>query len=238
MAVATVQTVSATTQATNASSLSATLTPGVGSLLLAWLMVARGTSATFTGGSVTWTEIGSLPNSAGSVFLWGATATAATALSVEGSYVAAVTDGKSILVVTELSGHIGWGVATATSVTGNTTLGSVTLTTTSANAAIYTCEGVGTAIIEGNEPVGYTVEYEGTVLGAAGDYGHAVASTADAGVAGAKVITWGTSPGTTIGGRRILVVEVKPSVTVTFNYNLLEHRVMRGAGRGVMRGVA
>ena len=238
--VALVQTVSGTQVATNVGSITASLTPSAGNLMIAVFTQNRGTGpVAFTGGDVTWTELinstAALSNPDERAFMFGATATAATAVSVDGSYTLSTgSGGRSIVFVHEVSGHSGFGSVIATGTIASSTLRSVTIVTTAASAAILTSHHGAT--LEGNEPTTFT-GLGSAVLGAPVVAMNNAVNTA-IGVAGTYVVEWGADPGTSIALRRILAVVIVPAATVTFNYSNLEHRVMRGAGRAVMRGVA
>ena len=243
MTAAIVQTVVATTTSTAAASLSAAITPASGNLLVAYLTITLATgTVTFTVGDVVWSFINEIPSSGTvvQVSAWSAIPTASTAVSVDVTYTGSGgTGGKAALTVSEFTLHNGVGVSTIGTVAGASTLISVPLVTTSANAAILTSHGAPNATLEGNLPTGYSSLAGDSVLGAGNDFSYQLAGTSDGGAAGTHTVQWGANPGTSIpGGRRVIAIEIIPAATVSFNYNLLEHRVMRGAGRAVMRGVA
>ena len=240
MAVAVVQTSTGYQVATNVGSVTSSLTPASGNLLVAFLTVNNSTgAATMADANYTWASAiistgGNLgPLVAGWVFV--TTATANTLVSATGTYgLTAGTGGRSRLNIIELSGHNGYGVTTATFATAAATLLTVNIVTTSSGMAILT--GHHSNTLETNLPATFSG------LGSFSTSGPAIAFNwsynATLGAAGTYAVQWGANPGTSMDRRRITVLEIIPAVTVTFNYNLLEHRVMRGAGRGLMRGVA
>ena len=235
-----------TTTASGSYSVSATsFTPASGDLMLAYVTIfdAADGSAVCTGGDVAWTLVAN-EDGTGSVglanrdgFVFRSTATAATAVVVSCGYTALTTGGYAYIRALALQGHGGVGSVFATSTDANSTLfiGSVSH---SASSAIFASHH--TTQPDGNLPTTFTGagSMSSALAGAIGTIALNIAYNLDIGASGTETVQWGTTPGTTVARRRYFLVEVLPAATVTFNYNLLEHRVMRGAGRGLMRGVA
>ena len=229
-----------TTTASGSYSVSATsFTPASGDLMLAYVTIfdCLTGSAVCTGGDVTWTKLldedgDGLRDS----FAFGATATAATAVVVSVGYSASATGGWAYVRALAIQGHGGFGTVTSTAANTNTTLIIGTIPN-SASSAIFA--GYGATQPDGNLPTTFTGAGSMSTVAGGGTVSLNIAYNLDIGASGTASIQWGVTPGgTTVSRRRLLMVEVLPSATVTFNYNLLEHRVMRGAGRGLMRGVA
>lgn len=240
MAIAVVQTSTGYQVATNVGSVTTSLTPSSGGLLVAFLTINNSTGpATMVDANYTWvgvvtSTVGAAgPFEAGWIFV--TTATANTLVNATGTYgLNAGTGGRSRLNIVEMSGHNGYGVTTSTISTAAATLLAVNLVTTSSGMAILTGQHSNT--LETNLPTTYSG------LGSFSTGGPVIAFNwsynTTLGGAGTYAIQWGANPGTSMDRRRITAIEIIPSVTVTFDYNLLEHRVQRGVGRGMMRGVA
>ena len=228
-----------TTTASGSYSVAATsFTPASGDLMLAYVVVfdALTASATCTGGDVTWTKL--LDEDGDGLrdcFAFGATATAATAVVVSVGYSASATGGWAYVRALALQGHGGFGTVTSTAANTNTTLIVGTIPN-AASSAVFA--GYGATQPDGNLPTTFTGAGSMSTQVAGGTVSLNISYNLNVGASGTATIQWGQNPGTTVSRRRLLLVEVLPSATVTFNYNLLEHRVMRGAGRGLMRGVA
>ena len=173
--------------------------------------------------------------------LWAATSTGGTN-TFQSFYTADATGGQSCLILTEFAGHNGTGVTynTATT-TGNSQWLAGSIVTTSNNSAVVAyayCRGA-------NLDTRFTgsgfalATARGSTAGGSGVVLHAFYNV-DVGAAGTYTFGWGNAgSGTNLTSRMLFLVEIKQNVVAgTFDYNLLEHRVMRGAGRGLMRGVA
>ena len=229
-----------TTTASGSYSVSATsFTPASGDLMLAYVGIfdCLTGSAVCTGGDVTWTKILDEDGSGGlrDGFAFGATATAATAVVVSCGYSASATGGYAFIRAFAIQGHGGFGSAVSTFVETNSSfiVGTIPNSASSAIFAAHVSSQVDPVL-----PATFTGAGSLSSAVAGGTVALYVAHNLDIGASGTASVQWGTNPNTLVARRRLLLVEVLPSATVTFNYNLLEHRVMRGAGRGVMRGVA
>lgn len=229
-----------TTTATGSYSLTATsFTPASGDLMVAFVTIFDAVTgvATCTGGDVSWNllaeEDGTALNRDG--FVFGATATAATAVVVQVDYSATATGGYAFGRALVLQGHAGFGSITTTFVDAATTLVVGTLNHT-ANSAVLT--GHHSNQPETNLPTTFTGAGSLTSPAAGGTVSMNVSYNLDIGASGTASIQWGTNPGTSMTRRRVTMIEVLPAATVTFNYGLLEGIVQRGVSRGVGRGVA
>ena len=230
-----------TTTASGSYSVAATsFTPASGDLMLAYVGIfdCLTGSASCTGGDVTWTKLLDEDGSGGlrDGFAFGATATAATAVVVSCGYSASATGGYAFIRAFAIQGHGGFGTVTSTFVETNSSLVVGTIPH-GASSAIFA--GHVSSQPDSILPTTFTGAGSLSSLSVAGGtLAHYVAHNLDIGASGTASVQWGTVPGTLVARRRLMLIEVLPTATVTFNYNLLEHRVMRGAGRGLMRGVA
>lgn len=214
-------------------------TPGNGSIILAGITVRALTGAyTITGGGLTWTEL-LQTGSANDVrmVVWSATGGGGV-MTAEASYTASgAISGKSLFIIAEVGAHNGVGSIAGTTTAGATTLVVGTAVTTSNNSGIFIFTGnrAGSDLLF---DANYTVQT--SMVNSASGYTLAAAlwSDTDADAAGSRTVQWGQNPGTSITSRAMVMVEIKQALSGGFDYNLLEARVMRGAGRGVMRGVA
>ena len=240
MTVSVVATFTAYQANTNTGSIALSFTPTAGNLLVGFLTIANSTGpATIVDSNYTW--VGVMTNTSGAsapmdhAWVFITTATAATQIDATGSYsLNAGTGGRSRLNVFELGNHAGYGSVVSTFSSASTTLLSVNIVTTANNAAVVT--GHHSNTLETNKPATFTGYGSYSTSGPALSFNWA--ANPDMGVAGTYAVQWGSNPGTSMDRRKTTAVVILPSATVTFDYNLLEHRVMRGAGRGVMRGVA
>ena len=219
-------------------------TSTTGNLILVGVGVRNSTSSPLigiSGGGLTWTVIstGSAVASTLDYGVWYATSDG-NAMTISASYTGDSTGGNSIIVATEVTQHSGIGVTyTTATTTGNTTLLSGSLVTTSNNSGVWVFNA-GRALGTGTDAVitaGFSLVTAQSSTAIVPNVTVTVAQDDDVGAAASIPFAWGTSPGINVPARIMVMAEIKPA-TVTFNYNLLEHRVMRGAGRGVMRGVA
>ena len=244
MAVGSVQTTSTVNNSSVGSQgLLTTFTSTSGNLLLAAMSVFNSTSSppiVFTS-TLTWAEVLTGSNGIRDYALWRSTSTGGT-MTLIGEYTADATGGMNVMVVTEISGHNGLGVVySTTTASGNSQALVGSIVPTSDNSAIYAfMYARGNATDTRFTASGFAF----ATARAASAAGNAVVLhvwvNLDIGPAATVTGTWGSGgAGTFLGDRMMFWVEVKQNVVAgTFNYNLLEHRVMRGAGRGLMRGVA
>ena len=246
MAVTFVASTSTVVNATASGSITlATATSTSGNLLFAGVSVFLSTSTPpmdFTS-TLTWglAASGSVSGTSPDNGLWAATSTGGTN-TFQSFYTADATGGQSILVLTEFAGHNGTGVVYSTGTgTGNTQALNGSIVTTSANSAVVAYMfGRGAGLDQRATASGFSLATVRASSAGGSALMSAVFYNADIGSAGTYTFTWGNAgSGTNLAARMMFLVEIKQNVVAgTFDYNLLEHRVMRGAGRGLMRGVA